>query len=227
MKTKLTKEQVNFLLTKKELKRKVKRNNKLSYDRVQKLLFYDKLTGHFYWISKRGKHKKGTRADFLINSNKRHDSYRTIYIDGISYRAHRIAWLYVKGYFPEHGIDHRNRIKSDNRWINLRHVTQACNAKNTGLKSNNTSGVKGVSRYGNRWHVSISYNGIHINLKTYPDLLTAIIVRWNAEKILHYSDCETTSTAYLWLKDYAKKITQIKKFIASMNIKSMKNFPGA
>lgn len=41
--------------------------------------------------------------------------------------------------------DHRNRSPLDNRRENLRRVTQMINARNSRLRSNNRSGVKGVS----------------------------------------------------------------------------------
>ena len=46
--------------------------------------------------------------------------YTDIHIDGYSYKAHRLVWLYVYGKWPEYTIDHVNREKSDNRLCNLR-----------------------------------------------------------------------------------------------------------
>ncbi|MFW4291481.1 HNH endonuclease [Salmonella enterica subsp. enterica serovar Paratyphi C] len=45
--------------------------------------------------------------------------YIRIYINKKWYLAHRLAWLYVTGKWPINVIDHINRNKADNRFINL------------------------------------------------------------------------------------------------------------
>lgn len=58
-------------------------------------------------------------------------------------------------------IDHINRNKMDNRLENLRIVTKRENTINTGLLSNNTSGVKGVTKTNNnKWRVQLQNKGI-------------------------------------------------------------------
>ena len=49
----------------------------------------------------------------------------------------------MKGYEPEQ-VDHINRVRHDNRWINLREADQSRNRKNSKLNHNNKSGIKGV-----------------------------------------------------------------------------------
>jgi HNH endonuclease len=46
------------------------------------------------------------------------------------YRAGRLAWLYMTGEWPKNQIDHINRDKADNRFCNLRDVTQTENMRN-------------------------------------------------------------------------------------------------
>lgn len=58
--------------------------------------------------------------------------------------AHRLAWFYVYGEWPEHEIDHINGVKDGNRICNLRKATRQQNEWNKPQPSTNTSGVKGV-----------------------------------------------------------------------------------
>lgn len=62
------------------------------------------------------------------------------------------------------GHDHVNRNKLDNRRINLRKATQQQNVYNTGLRKNNTSGYKGVSKLNTGWKARINMNGTHYYL---------------------------------------------------------------
>lgn len=75
--------------------------------------------------------------------------------------VHRIAWmLFYKEPAPE-SIDHINRIKTDNRITNLRAATPTQQLLNTPIKSDNTSGFKGVSYFkrDDKWRAYTSVNG--------------------------------------------------------------------
>ncbi len=70
--------------------------------------------------------------------------------------------VFLMGRAPEGTVwDHENRDKFDNRRSNLRPVAHSINQYNTGLDSNNTSGVKGVSwsKSGGRWEAYIKIDG--------------------------------------------------------------------
>ena len=60
------------------------------------------------------------------------------------YFAHRVIWVWMTGKWPSKEVDHRNEIKSDNRWKNLREATASQNHRNRGKPKNNKSGYKGV-----------------------------------------------------------------------------------
>ena len=103
-------------------------------------LSYDPKTGMFVWVSKR--HKRRSKDGF---AGKKHRlGYRDVVINGVSYGAHRLAWLCVHGVMPESHIDHINGIKDDNRIENLREATEQQNQMNRKRCRANTSGVKGV-----------------------------------------------------------------------------------
>jgi len=72
------------------------------------------------------------------------NGYISIMIDKVHYLAHRLAWLYVYGEFPEQ-IDHINRNRLDNRISNLRLCTTVSNQHNTTHHVPGVSGVVGVS----------------------------------------------------------------------------------
>lgn len=110
--------------------------------------------------------------------------YIAININGKLNRAHRLAWLYMTGKWPQQEIDHINLKRSDNRWCNLRQASRKENGWNRGMNKNNSSGVKGVywHKKANKWCVEIMVNKKKIYLGLYEDLALAKIVRALAEK---------------------------------------------
>jgi len=60
------------------------------------------------------------------------------------YKAHRLIWFIVYGYWPNQ-VDHENRDRSDNRLCNLVESNSKHNTRNKGKYKNNKSGVTGVS----------------------------------------------------------------------------------
>lgn len=73
--------------------------------------------------------------------------------------AGKAAFMLMTGAHPQGDIDHENRVRNDNRWSNLRHITHAENCQNKGMYVNNTSGIKGVSfhKATQKWRVSIKH----------------------------------------------------------------------
>src|SRR5258705_11915799 len=69
-----------------------------------------------------------------------------IYIGILGYRilAHRLAWFYSYGVWPDDHIDHINGCKIDNRLENLRIITNAQNIWGSKIQKRNTSGHKGI-----------------------------------------------------------------------------------
>ena len=97
----------------------------LSAERLRAVLSYDPETGVFTrTVRLANRHQIGDRADFIITAGNQRGYYR-VSLDSERHLAHRLAWLYVYGKWPELTIDHINRNPSDNRIQNLRDVT-AC-----------------------------------------------------------------------------------------------------
>jgi len=172
----------------------------LTQERLKEVLYYDKETGVFTWVVYKGANAKiGDIAGSLDKSN----GYIYICIEQNNYRANRLAWFYIEGYWPEHEIDHKDRVRSNNKWSNLRHITRLCNSRNCSIGKNNTSGVSGVSYYKrtHKWTSRIRVNYKLINLGYYKEFNAAVRARWDAEVLYEFPNCNTESTAYNYLKD--------------------------
>ena len=107
--------------------------------RLKELLTYDPDNGLFIWNESRGPLFKGTVAGSI-----KHSGYIHIQIDKTVCMAHRLAFLYMTGEYPEE-TDHINHNKADNSFANLREVTHRENMRNQKIRSNNTSGMQGVT----------------------------------------------------------------------------------
>lgn len=127
----------------------------LTQARLQKLLRYDPETGEFFWRVVRPRIKPGDRAGYLNDSGS---GYWFISVDGNLYRAHRLAWFYVFGHFPKE-IDHKNRVRSDNRIKNLRIATRRQTRANSATAIKNRTGFRGITQRGNTWLAMVRRNG--------------------------------------------------------------------
>ncbi len=109
----------------------------ISHARLLELLSYDPLTGFFAWRQDRPGHVK---AGDCAGSLKK-DGYISINVDGRRYKAHRLAWFYVHGRWPNGDLDHRSLNRAENWIANLREGTRSQNMGNIRAHS----GLKGVS----------------------------------------------------------------------------------
>jgi uncharacterized protein (TIGR02594 family) len=136
----------------------------LTRETLQELLRYCPETGLFHWRVRRGWVAAGSEAG-AVNR----DGYRRIGINGRSYRAHRLAWLYVYGEHPAGPIDHANGVTTDNSIKNLRLSTPPRNAHNRPACS--ASGFKGVYRFRSKWKAQITAygNDVYLGLFDTPE----------------------------------------------------------
>lgn len=130
---------------------------------LKEKLHYNQKSGEFTWKVRCGRQSAGKTAGTIHS-----DGYIDIMFDGAHFFAHRLAWLYVHGEFPPDQIDHINRIKTDNRIVNLRVVTNSENQQNqASARSNSTSGFLGVSLKRGRWRAGIRVNGKSMHIGTF------------------------------------------------------------
>ncbi len=101
------------------------------------------------------------------------DGYLKIEIQGKEHRLHRLAWLYMTGSWPKRGVDHKNRVRSDNRWTNLREADQLQQIGNMSRrKTRSKSGVRGVhfSSTGKPWIAHLRVEGRNTHLGAFDTI---------------------------------------------------------
>ena len=111
----------------------------ITAERLKSVIRYDPGNGHCYWLIRVSNRIK--IGDIAGHLNK--IGYMTIRIDGRLYQAHQLIWFYMTGsWVPE--IDHKDTVKSNNVWSNLREAKHRQNCTNVSIRSHNRLGVKGV-----------------------------------------------------------------------------------
>jgi hypothetical protein len=108
---------------------------------LEEHLRLDPVTGNLHWV-KRG---KGRRVNGVAGVRGAADAYVRLTLNGETWCAHRIVWKMFHREEPPAILDHINRVKCDNRPVNLRGATAEENFANAGRAKHNKSGVKGVS----------------------------------------------------------------------------------
>ena len=170
----------------------------LTQKRLMELLDYNPETGVFRWrVPRTNRVKPGQVAGYRNNLG-----YVSVVVDGKGYLAHRLAWLYIHGYFPENEIDHIDRNPNNNRIANLREVSRQCNLRNCKKRIDNQSGITGVgwAKREQRWRARINVNHNDIHIGYYKTRKKAAFARWEAEKKHGYPNCNTTSSAYNFIR---------------------------
>ena len=180
--------------------RTINTKRKPDYSRMVEMLDYNSLTGEFTWAKKPNwSIKVGSVAGCIDRKNE----YRRIVLDGNAYLAHRLAFYYIYKYWPENEIDHINRIRDDNRIINLREISTCCNNKNASLRCDNISGIKGVgwNKHRNKWYAEIGHLKKYYRLGLHTSFTEAVFARYAGEQGIGWKGCEANSPAYKYLKE--------------------------
>ena len=154
----------------------------LTAQRLRELLDYDPLAGVF---TRKMRNANCVRVG-QVAGYTRPNGYVCIRVDGKSYLAHRLAWMYSNGEWPAGVVDHIDGNTSNNRIANLRDVPHASNMQNQrAAQAHSISGILGVSRVVSGWKARITVGGKKVNLGIFHthDLAAAAYV--TAKRELH------------------------------------------
>lgn len=134
---------------------------------LRERLQYDPNTGYWIWLRSPRNGWQGRPAGSLDAKG-----YWIIKIDGKSYKASRLAYLYMTGEWPADEMDHIDRKSWNDCWVNLRPATRTENNLNRVMPT--SSGHTGVWKhtYNNSWVAQIE--NIYIgSFKTLDEAIAA------------------------------------------------------
>lgn len=159
-----------------------------SQERLAELFSYDPDVGVLVAKLDRASRKHPYRAGDTVGYPSAF-GYLILTVDGAPYPAHRIIWKLVAGTEPPANIDHKNRIKTDNRWANLRAATTAQNNANKGITRANSVGRKGVSFLPlvGKWRAGICVDGDVRHLGSFSSVQEAEVAYEDAARA-HYGE---------------------------------------
>lgn len=157
----------------------------LSPELIRQLLDYDPRTGLFVWrrrVEQAGADKafnrrfSGKPALYNVGAN----GYPAGSIKCVSVYAHRVAWAWMTGKWPDGEIDHIDGNRTNNAFSNLRLASRQDNAMNLGARKAKRSALpKGVF-IGNRKspnpfraQIVVGKRAIHLGVFRSPDEASA------------------------------------------------------
>lgn len=159
----------------------------LTQEELKREVVYCPDTGVFKSIVKR---KSRNIGDICGGVN--FEGYLVFSIRSKKYMAHRLAWLYMTGEHPKMFIDHINGIKDDNRFVNLRDVSNAVNQQNRAKKKASAKNkYMGICRIkSGKYIATICVDAKYVHLGTYETQEQAAISYLTAKKKYHAGYCE-------------------------------------
>lgn len=125
-------------------------------------LDYEPESGFFFWKRNTGTARIGQIAGSVIDNG-----YRQIQVCGDRALAHRLAWLFIHGSWPQNTIDHINGKTDDNRIDNLRDATVSQNCANRRPKT--VGRLKGTTfcKETQKWAAQIGFQNTRYRIGFY------------------------------------------------------------
>jgi hypothetical protein len=139
-----------------------------SQRRIKELFTYDD-KGHLRAKITSSHHRKAGDIVGCLKTN----GYKMAMVDRVNYYIHRLVWVYHNGPIPDGMVvDHINMERKDNRVENLRLVTRTENNKKLSLRSDNKTGVIGVSwcRRWKKYHARVKISGKEVFARYFHNL---------------------------------------------------------
>lgn len=142
---------------------------------VRLILDYNPDTGIFTWKYRADCPEKWNgRFAGITAGGINKSGHVAIAIGEVRYYAHRLAWLYMTGEWPEGDIDRKDTNYANNKWDNLRLASRSNNMANMRRTRTNTSGYKGVywSEAAKKWtaRITVNYEGIYLGIFDDPKI---------------------------------------------------------
>lgn len=148
--------------------------NMLTQQRLKELFNYDPLSG-----------KLTSKYGNVCGESSKSGYYISVNVEGKTYKAHRLAWLYMYGEFPNGLIDHKNEDKTDNRISNLRIASDSTNQHNRFKSKEHKLLGAFFHKPSGKWRASIMVNKQRINLGTFSTEIEAHNTYMEAKRIYH------------------------------------------
>ena len=163
----------------------------ISQRELKRLFKYNPDTGEFTRLTQQSANALAGQVVGTIDGK----GYLHVSINKQFYLLHRLAFLYVEGVIPEY-VDHKDRIRVNNKWLNLRKSNCTRNAGNSGIHKHNTSGYRGVSqnKKSGKWHAQIKIHGKQTYLGRFDTPEEAADVYDKAAKE-HFGEFATLNTS--------------------------------
>jgi hypothetical protein len=133
----------------------------LTQEMLRQSHYYNPGTGLFY--------KRMASGKLKLTGTLHHTGYLQCKINCQNYSAHRLAWLYMAGTWPEEHVDHIDGNKDNNKWNNLRVATNSDNLENQkrARVDNLSTGLLGAYPHGSRFKARITVKGKRLCLGTF------------------------------------------------------------
>lgn len=157
-------------------------------ERFRDALYYDESSPSFLrWRHDKinGNGRVFLRAGDCAGSLKK-SGYWEVNFEGRLRMVHRVIFALHHGVLPSQ-VDHKDRNRSNNNIANLRPAGTSQNRWNASVRSDNTSGIKGVSlhKQSGKWRAQIYKDGKAIHLGTFLTMVEAESAVVTARKTLH------------------------------------------
>ena len=151
------------------------------YELACKLFTYDESIQGLRWKCAKGP----LRPPAIAGGDNGRGYFRVNFGGKLRLRSH-IIWLMHTGSWPVKQLDHINRNSLDDRFVNLREVTQSENIQNQVTpRKGNKAGLRGVALDARGFRATISKDRKQIGLGTHKTAEEAHAAYLRAKEVLH------------------------------------------